>query len=382
MKAFKWNWWQRGIVLIAVFGLGAILGTQFSRTSSTKHDNERKESNNWSNPLQPAYIGSKACGECHPDQATAFTSSGHGRTFYSEDLAEQFANLNGREWSDPERNGVLKFAVEGSRLIAEFNDGRRIERQPVQFAIGSGTHATTFVTLLDESRGEPRLLEHRLTLFDNGQRLDLTPSHAGVSVRDPLDCLGRTHQGKDAANCIGCHTTTARIRGREIDDLRANVTCESCHGPGRSHAAAMQASQSDTAIRFAKGGDSPMQEIQMCGKCHRTPEMLSAPPSKSDPKLARFQPVGLLNSNCFKRSTDRLRCTTCHDPHQTVDAVSENYTDKCRKCHSNSDQGNKVCPESPLENCVSCHMPAVQVHPGISFHDHWIRIHPYPAKSE
>lgn len=382
MKINNWNWWHRGIVLIVVFGIGSIPGWKSSTNSVTTHEAESKNSNNWSNPLQPAYIGSNACAECHTDQATAFKSSGHGRTFYTDDLAERFTMLNGREWNDPERSGILKFTIEGSRLIAEFDDGSRRQRQPVQFAVGSGMHATTFVTLLDEARGESRLLEHRLTLFDNGQRLDLTPSHAGVSVRDPLDCLGRTHQGKDAVNCIGCHTTTGRIRGRELDDLRANVSCESCHGPGRSHAAAIQTSQTEIAIQFAKGGDTPMQEIQMCGRCHRTPEMMSSPVSKSDPKLARFQPVGLLNSNCFRRSTDRLRCTTCHDPHQTVDAVAENYTEKCRKCHANVDEGKKICPQSPLENCVSCHMPAVEVHPGISFHDHWIRIHPNPVKSE
>jgi Cytochrome c554 and c-prime len=382
MKIINWSWWNHGIVLIVAFGLSAFLGWKFPTTSSTNLRFETQESNNWSSPIQPAYIGSNSCAECHPEQASAFQSSGHGRTFFGDDLAERFAMLNGREWNDPQRSGVLKFAIEGSHLFAEFTDGSRRQRQPVQFAVGSGTHATTFVTLLDEERGEPRLLEHRLTLFDNGQRLDLTPSHSETAVRDELDFLGRTHQGKDAKNCIACHTTTARIHGREIDDLRGNVSCESCHGPGRSHAAGMQASQSDTAIRFAKGGETPMQEIQMCGRCHRTPEMLSSPPSKSDPKLARFQPVGLLNSNCFRRSTDRLRCTTCHDPHQTVDTVAENYTEKCRKCHSNIDEGNKVCPQSPLEKCVVCHMPPVQVHPGISFHDHWIRVHPNPVKSE
>jgi hypothetical protein len=324
----------------------------------------------------PAYIGNDGCATCHADQAAAHQGSGHARTFFDHQLASHYSTLIKQAADDPERSVRLKYSAEGTELVASFEDGSRDQRLSIQFALGSGSHATTFINLLEDSRGEPTVLEHRFSLFHHDEQVGLTPSHAGLTVREPIEDFGRLHQGKDAINCITCHTTTATIRGAHLDNLRASVGCESCHGPGREHAAAMQSSQSDLAIRFIQGRSTALEEIQMCGRCHRLPEMLSAPPSKSDPKLARFQPVGLLNSECYRRSEERLRCTTCHDPHQTVDLNPQNYTSKCVNCHSKVDQGQKLCPQSPKDNCVSCHMPAVEVHPGISFHDHWIRARP------
>lgn len=335
----------------------------------------------WSNPLLPAYIGNEGCASCHADQAAAHAKNGHARTFFEHDLASNYSSLVQQIVADPERSGRLKYISDGADLIANFDDGSHQERMAIQFALGSGSHATTLINLLNDSRGEPTVLEHRFSVFHHGAQVGLTPGHTGLPIHETIENFGRLHQGKDAINCIKCHTTTATIRGAHLDNLRPSVGCESCHGPGREHAAAMQASQSDLAIRFIRGRTTALEEIQMCGRCHRLPEMLSAPPSKSDPKLARFQPVGLLNSDCYRRSEERLRCTTCHDPHQSVDLNPANYTSKCVSCHSRVDDGQKLCPQSPKDKCVSCHMPAIEVHPGISFHDHWIRVRPPESPS-
>ncbi len=367
-----WNW-KVGIGVIGLaFAAGAVvgsLGLPDSRRPVTSSD-----SNLRSNPLQPAYIGDAGCAQCHPDQAAAHAGNGHAKTFHSGDLAAQFAMLHDRSFHDDERGGTFMFRADGRQLVAEFANGSRREGLPIQFALGSGTHATTLVSLLASESGEPTVLEHRVSYFATDRRLGVTPGQKGLVEAVSVDCLGRVYRGREATNCIGCHTTTARIHGRELHDVRANVGCESCHGPGRGHAAAMEANRSDKEIRFSKGTATAAEEIQLCGKCHRTPEMLTAPPSVTDPKIARFQPVGLLNSKCYKRAEGRLRCTTCHDPHRTVDRVSENYVARCLACHSQPDAGDKLCPQSPKEKCVSCHMPEVEVHPGISFHDHWIRV--------
>jgi len=369
------NIWIGAVVALLGGGIGFVVGVQ-SDWRTTRPTVPAVAANDWSNPLLPAYIGNEGCASCHAGQAAAHATNGHSRTFFEHDLASNYSNLLKQPITDPERKGDLQYASEGKELIATFDNGTQYERLPIQFALGSGAHATTFINLLADSRGEPTVLEHRFSLFHHGEQTGLTPSHAGLSVQEPIEELGRLHQGKDAINCIACHTTTATIRGAQLDNVRPSVGCESCHGPGREHAAAMQASQSDLAIRFVRGRSTALEEIQMCGRCHRLPEMLSAPPSRSDPKLARFQPVGLLNSDCYRRSEERLRCTTCHDPHQTVDSNPANYTSKCVNCHSRVDDGQKLCPHSPKENCVSCHMPKIEVHPGISFHDHWIRIRP------
>ena len=373
-----WNWKVGGGVIVLAFVAGVIIGSVGLKKNS--HLVSSSDSDTWSNPLQPAYIDDVGCAQCHPGQVADHAGSGHAQTFHSGDLAEQFEMLRDRSFRDEERGGTFTFRADGRQLVAEFENGTRRERLPIPFALGSGTHATTLISLLTSESGEPTVLEHRVSYFATDRRLGVTPGQAGLIEAEPVDCLGRVYRGREATNCIGCHTTTAKIRGRELHDVRANVGCESCHGPGRGHAAAMEANRpgheisSDKGIRLAKGTVSSAEEIQLCGKCHRTPEMLPAPPSIADPKIARFQPVGLLNSKCYKRAEGRLRCTTCHDPHRTVDRVSENYVATCLACHSQSDAGDKPCPQSPKEKCVSCHMPEVEVHPGISFHDHWIRV--------
>ncbi len=303
-----WNGKVGGGVIVLAFMAGAIIGSiglqKHSRSVSTT------DFDSWSNALQPAYIGGVGCAQCHPEQIADHAGSGHAQTFHSGDLVEQFAMLRDRSFRDDERGGTFTFRAEGRQLVAEFENGTRHERLPIPFALGSGTHATTLISLLASESGEPTVLEHRVSYFATDQKLGVTPGQTGLSEVDPVDCLGRVYRGREATNCIGCHTTTARIRGSELHDVRGNVGCESCHGPGRGHAAAMEATRpgheisSGKEIRFAKGTVSAAEEIQLCGKCHRTPEMLPAPPSITDPKIARFQPVGLLNSKSLSQQPE------------------------------------------------------------------------------
>ena len=58
-------------------------------------------------------------------------------------------------------------------------------------------------------------------------------------------------------------------------------------------------------------------------------------------------------------------CTTCHAAHQ--DARRNDpafYNTRCLACHTQPHQSG---------NCISCHMPRVQLHPALAFTDHFIR---------
>ena len=148
--------------------------------------------------------------------------------------------------------------------------------------------------------------------------------------------------------CLGCHTTTGKVAGESIVDLRANVGCENCHGPGKSHIQAAERRQDDLAILFGKGRNSAEEQIQMCGMCHRHPERLD--PSEIRPdnrRLPRFQPVGLLQSACYKKSGGRLSCTTCHDPHEHAPRERDQYDARCLNCHAEGRAESLSCRVSP-----------------------------------
>ena len=324
-------------------------------------------------PLAAAYLGDAVCARCHAEQARLHQQSGHAHTLFREGLCEQFAAACGKVLPDPERPGTLRLECVSNELSVRYTEAGKSQSLPIQFAVGSGTHATTFLTLIQGRNGEPTAIEHRLSLFGKDARADLTPSHNGLPLNEPLDCFGRMKHGREVVRCIECHSTTGQVRGAKVADLRPNVGCESCHGPGRQHLIAVELKLSDLAMKFAPSSATADEEVHLCGQCHRLPESKNTLPDPDDPKLARFQPLGLMQSLCFRRSKDELRCSTCHNPHQTVIHESAGYNEKCQNCHSRKRGSNAGCSVSPQGDCVACHMPATEVHPGVSFHDHWIR---------
>ena len=92
-----------------------------------------------------------------------------------------------------------------------------------------------------------------------------------------------------------------------------------------------------------------------------------------DPDLARFQPVGLIRSKCFTVS-QKMTCTTCHDPHRPLEAQDSLGDWQCIQCHDPAESSDTLCKAGQPENCLQCHMPKVQSTDPLRFTDHWIRV--------
>ena len=320
------------------------------------------------------FAGSEACVRCHDAEAAKFAGSGHAHTFHEAKSFDLSRSLAGKTFQDEERQAEFRYELDNDGLTVALPEKFNDEHFPLTYALGSGRHAVTFLTLIPNRAGETVGIEHRVSLFREGTQLGLTPSHRGLVATQSVEHFGKVVKGDKLKSCVGCHTTVAEFHDHTPIHLLPHVGCESCHGPGAKHIAAAENLQSDLAIGFSPSHHGAFEQIRMCGRCHRLPEMLSAPPSKKDAKLARFQPVGLLQSRCFQESNDTLSCTTCHDPHQTVSHNTADHVRHCLNCHSPQSKTQKSCKVSPTERCVECHMPAVEVHPNVSFHDHWIRV--------
>lgn len=321
---------------------------------------------------RPAYVGQSRCAECHPDQAELFAESGHAKTFRLTAGSHDFDWMTEAEHRDEDFDTVFRYAVDVEGLWASLPDVLPGREFPLQYALGSGTHAVTFLSLIPNVFGETVGIEHRVSIFSDGT-LRRTPGAPAASPEQDVEFFGKLHAGEKLEACVDCHTTTARIENTQVVDLLPHVQCERCHGPGSRHLAAVESGETELHLNFVPGQTSALEEIQMCGECHRLPFMFDDMTiSRTDPKLTRFQPVGLLQSPCFTQSGGQLRCTTCHDPHEASSSRSPSaYEAVCRDCHTEHRVAG--CPVS-AGDCISCHMPAVEVHPGIAFHDHWIRI--------
>ncbi|HZW31890.1 MAG TPA: multiheme c-type cytochrome [Isosphaeraceae bacterium] len=336
------------------------------------------------------YIGSRACAECHPGEAALHARSGHAVTLRPASRLALARHLDGTTLADPERPEVqwsYQYRDDRLQLARTAPDG--VQRWVVDYAFGSGHHATTFVTLVDPAA--PRLFEHRLTYYRREHRLDLTPGQHEDEPRPGVTPSGYLNDPRNSRKCFGCHSTQVSARGgRGIDEetMIPNVSCERCHGPGRAHVAAARGGASGDRLTLPFGPDRWTAESQMrlCGTCHRHPSRARPDQLRpDDPQLARFQPVGIIQSRCYRQSGGGFSCLSCHDPHARAAGDRATYDAVCLSCHAGpgsrpqraverSQPAAARCPIRPGGDCVECHMPRVDSGQHILFTDHWIRI--------
>ncbi|HQZ65683.1 MAG TPA: multiheme c-type cytochrome [Planctomycetaceae bacterium] len=325
---------------------------------------------------EPRILGSAKCGECHEAELTDYLSSGHSKTLWSTRDFPFRDRFKGMTFEDVDRQEMYHYFLgeRGMEVIVPGKFGR--DRFPLQFAFGSGEHALTFVTLTPDGTNVPTGVEHRVSWFTGLDRADLTPGQLGMTVHQDIEYFGRVMRGTTLERCFECHTTSGRIEGDQLVELIPNVGCENCHTGGALHADVMQArNPTDSDTGFEKRPWRTTDQIQICAQCHRSVDSVKKSQiTRENWKIVRYQPVGLVQSKCYVQSGQKLLCSTCHNPHQhAASQTTEQYEKKCLQCHSASPDSVR-CSVSPDFDCVSCHMPSVEVHPSISFHDHWIRV--------
>lgn len=332
-------------------------------------------------PAINGYVGAAVCMQCHADIGKAYQTSGHAHTFHATSDSEAARRLGEAAFRDPQRNRTFRYHFDQEGLSVSLPEQFGDERFPLQYALGSGTHAVTFLTLLPHRDGGVVGLEHRATVYSQLRGLDLTVGHRYLAAPvEDAEHFGKVVDRQKLAECIACHTTSATLKGNEIVDLIPHVGCEKCHGPGRDHVAARRAGLPGPEFSPARRWPAAIDEVRTCGACHRMPETLKPSElTRGSRVLPRFQPAGLLQSPCFTRSKGELRCTTCHDPHAKTSADTAAYERVCQECHQR--QSVRACPKGAT-GCVACHMPLVAFEDVAAFHDHWIRVRNSPEDPE
>jgi hypothetical protein len=282
--------------------------------------------------------------------------------------------------ADPERPAATwSYRFRDDQFWLERREAGEVERFLIDYAFGSGRHATTFITLTDRTPDRPIMVEHRLTLYAHREAPDITPGQG--RARGPraqgVGPSGRRYPASGTLKCFECHTTVTSDRGPLVLDeatMIPDVGCERCHGPGRSHveAARRRAGEASLAMPFGSRQGTAAEEIRLCGTCHRLPENVDRELIRPDnPTFVRFQPVGLMQSACYRQSRGALSCSTCHDPHTKTSTDIAAYEAVCLSCHRAPAQ--TPCKVSAATGCVGCHMPRRDATRGMMMTDHWIR---------
>jgi len=324
-------------------------------------------------PVDTAFVGDQACGECHKKQIASHGQSGMAIAMEpvagSKVLSEN-PKLNLRV-------GPYNYEItrNGKQSSYSVTDGNETISFPIIYAFGQGRMGQTYMLERDG-----RFYESLVSFYDEPKALDFTIGAPRSVPKSLNDAVGRLLSANEVANCFSCHATGAVMGGSQLrlDKFAHGIRCEACHGPGAQHIAATKAGETPAKSIYNPGllsGDELSQ--QFCASCHRGADEFSLLRSMEINNV-RFQPYRIFHSKCY--SDDRkISCIACHNPHESLREDAAYYDKRCLECHSLRDKAAKAgagksCPVAD-KDCTSCHMPKIEVKAAhFKFTDHYIRV--------
>jgi hypothetical protein len=337
-----------------------------------------------------AYVSDTLCADCHPLQAKTYSRHPMARTLMP--LEPAFLPPLDAPVHNPFGALGQRFEVvsRGRQVLqvrtAQGSKGEPLFRQELetQFAIGSGTHAHSYLSMQGET-----VLQTPISWFTQARRWDLSPGFGP-------DVLAGRRVGGD---CLFCHSNGANEDPIEDTTYRRpifpnghGIGCQRCHGPGGEHV-------KDPRIVKPRGGSGLDPTIvnpahlghhlreSICWQCHlegdvrvlrRGRQRFDFRPGMPledfvavfvDAEETNFDDVvnqveQMRQSRCYQKSTEpgKLGCVSCHDPHEVPapDRAVAHYRAACLKCHG-PDACSLPRPQRLArhkdDSCVACHMP-------------------------
>lgn len=381
------------MLVLGCFLLAIADGQQVSPGVSNSTPEHWKETGWWptkGTAARSEFAGAETCAQCHAGIAESqrktpmFSAASRPS---SSPLLEHHTRL---PFSDSAYDYLLLRDSAGFSFSVSDKSGTITA--PIDWAFGTGEVAQTYIL-----KREGIFLESRLSYYTGPMVLGITPGHQEAAPASLSDAIGDPIEDATLPRCFGCHSTASTVSGTfDADHAVLGVTCEACHGPGTAHVAAMRSGKVGlaSATIFSATRLSPVNSVDFCGACHRTPaDVAGYMPANMGIANIRFQPYRLERSLCWGDGRDaRITCVACHDPHQPLVRDSAAYDSKCLKCHAATGTGPSLTnqangPGAPRvqtlqpgckvasTSCTSCHMrkydlPAVHG----AFTDHYIRV--------
>jgi predicted CXXCH cytochrome family protein len=392
MQMASWDFPLRPAILAAVLAAGVLAVCAYTQNGAAspppRVPSGRATSVN-------KYTDPALCAQCHADIAGSFRKTGMARSFYRlrpQNLVEDFKS--GKPFYHEASDSYFAMTERGAKYYQRRwqrgFDGKEtnVEEKQIDFVLGSGNHARTYLHLTSRNT----LQQLPLGWYaENGGYWAMNPGY------DRADYQGSTRVIH--YECMFCHNAYPQIPDGHQDagaeaqyrqPIPEGIDCQRCHGPGQRHVdVAGRPGAKPEEIRAAIVNParlSPEREMEVCLQCHleTTTRLLphSIAPLNREPfsyvpgqALAGFRlsfdrapgknpdfevahaAYRLRESQCFLKSSGKLRCTTCHDPHSIPrgEAAVTHYNGVCRNCHAAALQ--PIAAHADTANCTGCHMP-------------------------
>jgi Cytochrome c554 and c-prime len=378
--------WVRGRSLL-LFGLAAIcfvvsltLRAQQPATIADQLSTpERLRKYRWwptqTKPAREDYVGNAACAQCHASIAVDYESTSMAQTSVPAADSE-ILRANPLKYQLGPYTYQITQTPQGASYVV--SDGANAISGDFQWGFGVGKMGQSY---LFDYQGKTYLVP--LSYYGAAKVWDFTVDVAHAIPVSLQSALGLKLSAEQRRGCFDCHTTATTTSGDHFEPERAvpGVTCESCHGPGADHIAAVNLGVADSgySMIFNPKGLNPTDSVDFCGACHRTWWDVVLMDERG-PKSLRFPVYRLEKSRCWGKGDPRITCVACHDPHKSLVQDDASYDRNCLSCHTlkgappASDHPGAACPVA-TKDCVNCHMPkseAAFVHS--RFTDHMIRV--------
>lgn len=356
--------YKKYLLIAVVIALGVVAHAQMN---AVRRWNPRRV------PVDTAYVGDQACGECHKKHSAAHGATGMAEAM--EPVGDSKVLSRNPKLSMTVGPYTYEIKRDGKQSFYSVTDGQDTLSFPISYAFGQGKMGQTYVLERDG-----KYYESLVSFYSKTKALDFTIGAPRGTPKSLTEAAGRLLTANEVANCFSCHSTGAVFGGSQLrlDQFAHGVRCEACHGPGGQHITAVKAGDTPAKSIYNPGllsGDELSQ--QFCASCHRGAEEFSLLQSM-EMNNVRFQPYRIFHSKCYSDDR-RISCTACHDPHQPLKEDSAYYDKRCLECHSLRDKNAKAgdgksCPVAD-KDCTSCHMPKMEIKAAhFEFTDHYIRV--------
>ena len=375
-------------LVVAFIGMGTFLVQQCKPKESTAPPADRGAN---------AFVGDGQCKSCHAPEYKAWSGSGHFKAM--------------REANDSTVEGDFS----GKTLVADGVSSRFFKKDGKYFINTQGPDGKNQDFQIKYTFGYYPLQQY-LVEFSGGRMQATRASwdvknkkwfhqYAGQHI-PPHDWLHWTGNAQNwNTMCARCHSTNLQKNyNTEADNYHTefsviNVSCETCHGPGKWHIDYIGSDDykkgNKTAGSLLDLGKKPGQlaELNSCTPCHARVTEISPHLIHSTELLDNYIPEipttehyyadGQANDEDFnytsfaqsKMFRQGVKCSSCHEPHSAKMLFPGNQL--CLQCHVKTYDApaHTFHPAgSAGAECKNCHMPG-KFYMGNDFrYDHTFRV--------
>ena len=242
------------------------------------------------------YVGSRACGECHPQIHGRWQGSPHHLMARPADASSVVGDFADREWRLPPgaagevpagQPAARMYRKDGGYCMAIYHPPSRAYAEfTIDYVVGYQYRQTYL-------HREPGGVLRKLPLEWSPARGEFF-DYWSYQEHQPTTLIGlweQTQVPNSAWNlfCARCHTTHLEVLDKDAAHKRAatrwtedGIGCEACHGPGSAHANYFRGNYVNRFVAFAnsKLRGQPVafiasarkltkgQDLSVCGRCH------------------------------------------------------------------------------------------------------------------